>query len=198
MTPLTLSLAPGAHTVVVRSGRDERVVPLTIAAGADVTHNFEMKAAEPVALLGRVSVATDPPGARVAVDGTPRGTSPLTVADLTAEEHKVTVTSEAGSAERTVMVTAGGTASVVFSLTKVVGSGRRDGSRFPRRSTSRSSRTMRSSARAARVESCSRPAATTSRSRTAALGFQETLAESRWRPGRRPRFASRLRRCRSA
>jgi hypothetical protein len=120
-TPLTLSLAAGPHTVVVRSGRDERVVPLTIAAGADVTHNFEMKAAEPAALLGRMSVATDPPGARVAVDGRPRGTSPITVADLTAEEHKVTVTSEAGSAERTVMVTAGSTASVVFSLTKVAG-----------------------------------------------------------------------------
>ena len=121
MTPLTLSLTSGAHTIVVRSGSDERVVPLTIAAGADVTHYFEMKAGEPVALLGRVSVATDPSGARVAVDGQPRGTSPLTVANLTAEEHKVTVTDETGSAERTVMVTAGGTASVLFSLSRVSG-----------------------------------------------------------------------------
>jgi PEGA domain-containing protein len=121
MTPLTLSLTPGAHTITVRSGSDERVVPLTIAAGADVTHYFEMKAGEPAALFGRVSVTTDPPGARVAVDGRPRGTSPLTVADLTAEEHKVTVTTDAASAERTVMVTAGGTASVMFSLSKVSG-----------------------------------------------------------------------------
>jgi serine/threonine-protein kinase len=121
-TPLTLSLAAGAHRVVVRSGSDERVVPLTIAAGADVTHNFEMKAAaEPVALMGRMSVATDPSGARVAVDGKPRGISPLVVADLTAAEHKVTVTNETGSADRTVMVTPGGTASVVFSLTRVAG-----------------------------------------------------------------------------
>ena len=36
-TPLTLSLAPGPHTITVRNGSDERVVPLTIAAGADVT-----------------------------------------------------------------------------------------------------------------------------------------------------------------
>ena len=120
-TPLKLSLSPGAHTVVVRSGSDERVVPVTIAAGADITHNFEMKAAEPAAQLGRMSVATDPPGARVAVDGQPRGISPLTVDDLTADEHKVTVTNEAGSAERTVTVTAGGTASVVFSLSKAAG-----------------------------------------------------------------------------
>ena len=46
-TPVTLSLAPGAHTVIVRSGSDERVVPLTLAAGADVTHYFEMKPLEP-------------------------------------------------------------------------------------------------------------------------------------------------------
>ena len=120
-TPLTLALAPGAHTITIRSGSDERVVPLTIAAGADVSQYFEMRAGEPVALFGQVSVTTDPPGARVAVDGRPRGTSPVTVADLTAEEHKVTVTNDAGSAERTVMVTSGGTASVMFSLSKVAG-----------------------------------------------------------------------------
>jgi len=66
-----------------------------------------------------VSVATDPPGARVVIDGRPHGTSPVTVLDLTPEEHRVVVTSDAGSAERTVMVTAGSTASVMFSLSKV-------------------------------------------------------------------------------
>jgi hypothetical protein len=121
VTPLTMSLTPGAHMVTVRSSSDERVVPLTIAAGADVIQYFEMKAGEPVAILGRLSVVTDPPGARVAVDGRPRGTSPLMVADLPAQEHKVTVTSGTSSAERTVMVTAGGDASVMFSLSKVSG-----------------------------------------------------------------------------
>lgn len=120
-TPLTLALTPGAHTITIRSGSDERVVPLTIAAGADVTQYFEMKAAEPAAVVGRLSVVTDPPGARVAVDGRPRGTSPVTVADLTAEEHKVSVTTDAGSVERTVTVAAGSTASVMFSLPKVSG-----------------------------------------------------------------------------
>jgi serine/threonine-protein kinase len=120
-TPLKLSLSPGAHTVIVRTGSDERVVPLTIAAGADVTQYFEMKAPQPAALVGQVSVETDPPGARVTIDGQRRGTSPLTVADLTAEEHKITVTSATGSAERTVTVTPGGTASVMFSLSKVSG-----------------------------------------------------------------------------
>jgi hypothetical protein len=121
VTPLKLTLAPGAHTVVVRSGSDERRVPVTIAAGADVTHNFEMKAAQPVARLGGMSVTTDPSGARVSVDGQFRGNSPLVIDNLTAQDHKVTVTNEAGSAERTVTITAGGTASVVFSLLKAPG-----------------------------------------------------------------------------
>jgi len=121
VTPLTLALTPGAHTITIRNESDRRVVPLTIAAGADVTQYFEMKAAVPAPVAGRVSVVTDPPGARVAVDGRPRGMSPITVADLTAEDHKVTVTSDAGSVERTVTVAAGTTASVMFSLPKASG-----------------------------------------------------------------------------
>jgi len=120
-TPLKLALAPGAHTVVIRSANDERVVPLTMTAGADITQYFEMKTAEPAAVVGRLSVVTDPPGARVTVDGKPRGTSPITVADLTAEDHKVTVTSEGGLVERVVTVAAGSTASVMFSLPKASG-----------------------------------------------------------------------------
>ena len=120
-TPLTLSLTPGAHTITVRSGTDERVVPVMIAAGGTVIQYFDMKAAEAVPVLGGVSVATDPPGARVVVDGQLRGTSPLTVPDLAAEEHAVAVTSDAGSAERRVKVTAGSTASLTFLLSKVSG-----------------------------------------------------------------------------
>jgi hypothetical protein len=120
-TPLTLSLAPGAHTITIRNGSDERVVPLTIASGAEVSQYFEMKAVEPTAVAGRVSIVTDPPGARVTVDGKARGISPLTVADLTPAEYKITVASDTGSAERTVTVAAGGTASVMFSLPKESG-----------------------------------------------------------------------------
>jgi eukaryotic-like serine/threonine-protein kinase len=120
-TPLTLALTPGTHTVTVRSAGDERIVPLTIASGAEVSHYFEMKPPEPAVVVGRVSVVSDPPGARVSIDGRARGTSPITVTDLTPADHKVTVTSDTGSAERTVTVTAGGTASVMFSLPKVSG-----------------------------------------------------------------------------
>jgi hypothetical protein len=121
MSPVTLSLAPGAHTIAVRSGNDERVIPLTIVAGADVTHYFEMKAGEPTAALGQMSITTDPAGARVTVDGQPRGLSPITLTNLTAEDHTVTVANDVGSVERKVRVTAGGDTSVMFSLAKPSG-----------------------------------------------------------------------------
>ena len=47
VTPLKLELSPGPHTITIRNGSDERVVPLTLAAGAEVSHSFEMKSAEP-------------------------------------------------------------------------------------------------------------------------------------------------------
>jgi PEGA domain len=120
-TPLTLALAPGAHTITVRNGGDERVVPLTIAAGAQVSHYFDMKPVDPAVVLGRISVVTEPPGARVTVDGKPRGNSPITIADLKAEEHKVAVANDAGAAERMVAVGAGTTTSVMFSLPRSAG-----------------------------------------------------------------------------
>jgi len=121
VTPVTLALEPGAHTITVRNGGDERVVPLTIGAGAEVSQYFEMKVVEAAVVAGSLSIVSDPPGARLAVDGKPRGNSPITVADLTAEPHKVTVTSDAGSVERTVAVAAGGVTSVMFALPKASG-----------------------------------------------------------------------------
>jgi PEGA domain-containing protein len=117
-SPLMLSVMPGAHTVIIRNGSAERVVPVTIAAGTDVTQYFEMSAVEPLLASGRLSVVTDPPGARVFVDGVARGISPVIVDELQAAEHRVSVTTDNGPMERTVSVAAGGTASVVFSLSK--------------------------------------------------------------------------------
>ena len=121
-SPLTLSLSPGTHTMTLRRGRDARTVPLTLAAGAEITQYLEFTSSDtpvaPVALSGRISVITDPPGARVKVDGEPRGTSPVVVSDLSTANHLVTVTGATGVAERFIAVEGGGTASVVFTLPK--------------------------------------------------------------------------------
>lgn len=121
VTPLTLALSSGPHTITVRNEADERLIPLTITAGAEVTQYFEMKRAEPASVVGDVSVLTDPPHARVLVDGQPRGISPVVVGNLTPGEHKISVANDTGSAAGTVAVTAGSTVSVMFSLSQVSG-----------------------------------------------------------------------------
>jgi hypothetical protein len=125
VTPLTLSLTPGAHKMTVGGEGDERTVPLTIAPGAQIAQYFELKTSAPVAVTG-LAVITDPPGARISVDGInvdghARGIAPLTIPDLGPGEYRVTATSDIGSAERTVRVEQGAVSSLVFSLPKVAG-----------------------------------------------------------------------------
>jgi hypothetical protein len=115
VTPLTLSVAPGPHQLTVRVNNVQRVVPLTLAAGAEVSQYFELGASA-LPATGRLSIASEPDAARVTVDGIARGTTPLTVADLAAGQHRVKVTDDNGSAERLVSVESGASASVMFSL----------------------------------------------------------------------------------
>jgi hypothetical protein len=116
-SPLTLDLAPGAYTLVVGRSGQTRTVPVQIAAGAEVSHYLEFapEAAAAVA-RGHLAIATDPPGARISIDGEQIGRSPLTVKDLAVARHKVVVAGEYGTVERQVEIAAGSTTSVVFSL----------------------------------------------------------------------------------
>ena len=118
VTPVTLSLNPGAHSMMVGSNGDERVVPVNIAPGAQVSQYFELKQLEPIARTG-LAIASDPPGARISIDGQPRGNAPLTISDLRSGEYRVTATSESGSTERTVRVEEGAVASLVFALPRI-------------------------------------------------------------------------------
>jgi PEGA domain len=70
----------------------------------------------PPSAAGRLSIVTDPTGARVEVDGRPQGMSPVVIEGLAASEHRIAVTSESGSAERTITVANGVMTEVVFSL----------------------------------------------------------------------------------
>jgi hypothetical protein len=120
VSPISFALPAGSHTVTLRQGSDERVLPLTVASGAEVTHHIEFRpAVTSPASLGGMSVVTDPPGAQVLLDGRARGTSPVSLSDLPGADYRVRVTGPTGSAERTVTVQPGTTASVVFSLPRV-------------------------------------------------------------------------------
>jgi hypothetical protein len=116
VSPLTLPLRPGEHTVLVRHGAIERSAPVTVIAGSSAAQYFEIAVpAAPVA-SGALSVVTTPAGARVLVDGQLRGVSPLTISDLVSGEHRVTVERDAARSSRAVSVAGGTTTSVLFAL----------------------------------------------------------------------------------
>ena len=105
MTPLTVALKPGAHALELRGDGAPRLMPITMTAGAQLSQYIELP--KTAATLGQLQVRTEPAGARVSVDGLPRGTSPVTVADLTPGEHAVLLESDLGSVKQIVTVEAG-------------------------------------------------------------------------------------------
>ena len=120
VTPLTLTLKPGPHTVELRGRGEPRTLPVTITAGTQVTQYIEMPGPAPAA-LGQLHIRTEPAGAPVSVDGVARGRSPVLVDGLRPGEHTVVLDSEFGAVRHTVMVAAATTASLVVPLTPADG-----------------------------------------------------------------------------
>jgi PEGA domain len=116
--PLTAEIEPGSHLVTVRRSGFERQVRVTVAAGSQMSQYFDLTSSAHATPSGRLSILTDPPGARVTVDDRLRGLSPLVIDDLAEGEHLITVRSDAGSARRTVAVSAAVAKEVVFSLAR--------------------------------------------------------------------------------
>jgi hypothetical protein len=114
VTPLTVTLKAGAHSVELRGDGPARLMPITMTAGAQVSQYIELP--KTASSSGQLQVRTDPAGAHVSVDGAPRGVSPVTVADLTPGEHAVLVESDHGSVKQIVAVEAGITASLMVPL----------------------------------------------------------------------------------
>lgn len=114
ITPLTLVLPVGPHTIVLRAGNADRSIPVTISAGAEVSQYIELPQA--AATLGQLQVRTEPPGAKVTIDGVAAGTSPMMVLDLAPGDHAVTLESALGSVKQTVTIESGATASLVVPL----------------------------------------------------------------------------------
>ena len=74
-TPLTMRLDAGAHVMEVQSGNSEpRVIPFTITSGAQNSQYVELQG---VARTGSLEIRSDPAGARITIDGRPRGTAPM-------------------------------------------------------------------------------------------------------------------------
>ena len=115
VTPLTLSLSPGRHTLKLANEGNVRSMPITITAGGQVSQLIELPRAS--SLLGELQVRTEPAGAQVTVDGHVYGRSPLTVEGLAPGAHAVLLENEMGSMTQDVKIEAGTTASLVVPLT---------------------------------------------------------------------------------
>ncbi|MCA1561127.1 MAG: PEGA domain-containing protein [Acidobacteria bacterium] len=121
VTPATLSVKAGAHIVELRGRGAPRVFPVKIAAGGQVSQYVELAtvsaAAPALASVGQLDVRSDPPGARVLLDGEFRGVSPVVVRDLAPGQHLVVLQTDGGvSAQHTVVVEPGVIASLVVPL----------------------------------------------------------------------------------
>jgi hypothetical protein len=113
-SPLKLALAAGAHTMVIRANGESRTIPINIAAGSEISQYLDMPKAG--ANLGQLNVRTDPPGARVTIDGAAVGTTPMTIAELMPGEHTVTFDNALGSISQKVTIEAGVSASLVVPM----------------------------------------------------------------------------------
>jgi hypothetical protein len=112
LTPAKVSLKPGAHLIELRGRGTPRVRSVTVEAGATVSHYVELaEASAPV--TGSLDVRSDPPGARVKVDGHDAGIAPILVSNLQPGEHTVVLQNDHGTVRHTVTIEPGLTAALV-------------------------------------------------------------------------------------
>ena len=117
VTPLKLTLPVGDHTLELQNGSATRSIPLAIQAGVVVSQYVDLAPAATPAAVGRLEITSDPPGARVTVDGIARGVTPVTLSNVVPGNHAVSIFGEDATVTRSVTVSVGSTASVMASLT---------------------------------------------------------------------------------
>jgi len=119
MTPTTLTLPQGTHTLTLRaSGTEARTMSVNVSAGTQASQYIELPRTEirGETTSGRLQVRTDPPGAAVSVDSIPRGASPVTIGNLAPGDHTVVVSANGNSVQQSVTVDAGMTSALVVPL----------------------------------------------------------------------------------
>ena len=114
VTPLTVELSPGAHELRLATAGEPRIIPLRIASGSTVSQSIELPRTGP--LTGQLMVRSEPAGARITVDGAPRGQAPLTLDGLTPGNHTVVLANDSSSVTQEVTIEAGTTASLVVPM----------------------------------------------------------------------------------
>lgn len=114
VTPVDLELPVGSHEVVFQNGGAERHLTMKIEAGTRMSEDVDLPSAPPS--VGQVEVTSDPPGARVMIDGGAAGVTPVTLRNVSAARHVIAVGQGDAIVNRTVEVTSGASSSVFVSL----------------------------------------------------------------------------------
>jgi hypothetical protein len=124
-TPLSVRVWPGYHVVELRAGGVVRRQHVGVAAGQVASQYVELGAAAaaarsdtpaPVAEGGALAITSDPTGAEVEIGGQARGTTPLTLKELPAGQHRVRVSREGIEQTRDVEIRAGQTTNLTVAL----------------------------------------------------------------------------------
>jgi serine/threonine-protein kinase len=116
VTPLKLQLPAGQHEAEVTLGASNKRLPFALESNTVMAQHVEFASPVAAAETGRLEVTTDPPGARVSIDGTPRGTTPLSVPSIAVGDHRITISVDQTSVNRSVTVAPGATATVMVAL----------------------------------------------------------------------------------
>ena len=88
---------------------------MTLAAGSQVSQYFEL-ARQPASDSGSLQIQSDPPNAKVTVDGQAYGRTPTVVNGLMPGPHRVLLESDTEQVSEEVVIEAGGTASLVVPM----------------------------------------------------------------------------------
>ena len=115
LTPLNLSLSSGEHVLELVSNGERRRIPVTLTAGGQVSHYFDLPKTSPTG-TGSLQVRTDRPGVKVTVDGQPFGRTPTVVTSLTPGLHQVLLESDTERVSEQVQIEEGVTASLVVPM----------------------------------------------------------------------------------
>jgi hypothetical protein len=114
VSPLTMRLPSGAHVLEVQVGKSEpRVIPLTIQANVQTAQYIELQG---VATTGALEIKSEPSGARILLDGQPRGITPATIQNVVVGDHTVVLESGGRKVTQTIKVDPGSTAQLMVPI----------------------------------------------------------------------------------
>ncbi len=98
----------------VQVGKSEpRVIPLTIQANVQTAQYIELQG---VQATGTLEIRSEPSGARVLIDGQPRGTTPAMIRDLAAGDHAVVLELGGRKVTQAVKIDPGSTAQLMVPI----------------------------------------------------------------------------------